>query len=163
MPNDLVLKPSGETSAAGLAEPHPALVPPAAWRVLVVDDNVDAAETLALLLHLSGYVTQTAHDGVQALVVAEALRPDVVVLDIGLPLLSGLEVARRLRQQPAGQRMVLVALTGWGQDEDRRKTKEGGFDAHLVKPVDFAVLTKLLTELLPTEDRPAGVARIANG
>lgn len=148
MPNDLVLKPSGEASAAGLAEPHPPLVPPAAWRVLVVDDNVDAAETLAMLLHLSGYVTQTAHDGVQALVVAEALRPDVVVLDIGLPLLSGLEVARRLRQQPAGQRMVLVALTGWDQAADRWASIAAGFDAHLVKPCGHEQLLQLLPGLL---------------
>ena len=132
-------------------------------RILVVDDNRDSAESLADLLELTGNVTRTAHDGVEAVEAAASFRPNLVLLDLGLPKMNGYEAARTIRNQSWGKAMVLVALTGWGQDEDRRKTKEGGFDAHLVKPVDFAVLAKLLTELLPTEDRPAGVARIANG
>lgn len=146
MANDLLSNGLPEPSARGPAEPR--LGAPAAWRVLVVDDNVDAADTLAMLLHLSGHVTRSAHDGVQALVAAEELWPDVVVLDIGLPLLNGLEVARRLRQQPAGQRMLLVALTGWEDGADRLASKAAGFDAHLVKPCDHEQLLQLLPVLL---------------
>ncbi len=143
--------------AGGPAEPSPTA--PAVWRVLVVDDNVDAADTLAMLFDLSGHVTRTAHDGVQALVVAQELQPDVALLDIGLPLLDGLEVARRLRQQPVGQRMVLVALTGWDEAADRLAAKAAGFDAHLVKPCDHAKLLQLLPALVASRTaagRPHG-------
>jgi PAS domain S-box-containing protein len=118
-----------------------------ARRILIVDDNEDSAESLALLLELAGHETQTAHDGEAALEAAEKLRPDVVLLDIGLPRLSGHEVCRRVRAQPWGQQMILIALTGWGQDEDRRRSEEAGFDGHLVKPVDHAHLTALLDSL----------------
>jgi signal transduction histidine kinase len=113
-------------------------------RILVVDDNRDSAESLAILLKLTGNEIHTAFDGAEALESAVALRPDVVLLDIGLPKMSGYEVARRIREQPWGQSMVLVALTGWGHDEDRQKSRQAGFNAHLVKPVDYAALTKLL-------------------
>jgi PAS domain S-box-containing protein len=120
-------------------------------RVLVVDDNVDAAEALVQLLRISGHDVLEAHDGETALKTAEAFRPDVVLLDIGLPRLSGHEVARRLREQPWGRTPLLVALTGWGQGEDRRKSREAGFDHHLVKPVDLGTLNALLATGLPRE------------
>jgi CheY-like chemotaxis protein len=116
-------------------------------RVLVVDDNVDAAESLAILLKMSGHETSLAYDGESAIETAEAFRPDVVLLDIGLPRLSGHDVARRIREQPWGRKMVLVALTGWGQDKDRRESREAGFDHHLVKPVEVAALRDLFADL----------------
>jgi PAS domain S-box-containing protein len=105
-------------------------------RVLVVDDNVDAAKSIAMILKLSGYDVHCVHDGPSALDAAHAYRPDVVVLDIGLPGMSGYEVAQRLREQPEFKRTPLVAVTGYGQDEDRRLSKEAGIDHHLTKPVD---------------------------
>jgi len=115
-------------------------------RVLVVDDNQDAADTLALLLELMGHESRTAHDGLAALDAAEAFRPQVVLLDIGLPKMNGYDVCRKLREQPWGREAFLVALTGWGQVEDQRKASEAGFDRHLVKPVEESVLQKLLEE-----------------
>src|SRR5262249_1937510 len=95
-------------------------------RILVVDDNEDSADSLGRLLRLKGNDIRTAHDGIEALEAAKAFRPDLVLLDIGLPKLNGYEVARRIRQHPWGRDMVLVALTGWGQDEDRRRSQEAG-------------------------------------
>ena len=118
-----------------------------ARRILVVDDNKDAVESLALLLVIGGQTVATARDGIEALSQFREFFPDVVVLDIGLPGLNGYEVARRIRSMESGRRAVLVALTGWGQDEDRRRTIEAGFDYHLVKPVDFDALTALLASL----------------
>ena len=118
----------------------------AARRILVVDDNRDAAESLALLLQLSGHETHMAHDGLEAVEAAATFKPDVVLLDIGLPKLNGYDVCRRIRQQAGGNGIVLIALTGWGQDEDRRKSQEAGFNGHLVKPVDHSSLTNLLAE-----------------
>ncbi len=115
-------------------------------RVLVVDDNRDAADSLALLLRLLGDEVRTAHDGPGALAAATAFAPEVVLLDLGLPGLDGYEVARRLRQQPQFARALVVAISGWGQDEDRRQSCAAGFDAHLVKPVDLDVLQRLLAE-----------------
>jgi CheY-like chemotaxis protein len=117
-------------------------------RVLIVDDNRDAAGMLAMLLQFSGHETHTAHDGVEAVEAATTLQPDVILLDIGLPRLNGYEAARKIREhQGQSSRPLLVALTGWGQDEDRRRSEEAGFDAHLVKPVDEAALGKLLDDL----------------
>jgi CheY-like chemotaxis protein len=113
-------------------------------RILIVDDNEDGAASLAMLLQFGGHETYAARDGREAIEAAERLRPDAVLLDIGLPGLNGYEVCRRIRQQPWGKGLMLVALTGWGQDEDRRRSKEAGFDAHMVKPVDPEVLLKLL-------------------
>jgi PAS domain S-box-containing protein len=113
-------------------------------RLLVVDDNPDAAESLALLLRLGGHEVHTAHDGQAGVDLARRLRPDVVILDLGLPKLDGLAACRRIREQPWGRDMLLVALTGLGQEEDRQRTREAGFDAHLVKPVDYEALTRLL-------------------
>ncbi len=117
-------------------------------RILVVDDNRDSAQTLAMLLKITGNETRLAHDGLEAVAAATEFRPEVVLLDIGLPKLNGYEVARKIREQPWGESMVLVALTGWGQDEDRQKSKDAGFNGHMVKPVDYAALMKLLAELL---------------
>jgi CheY-like chemotaxis protein len=137
-----------------LADEAPALREPAAGdqpvaasgrlRVLAVDDNMDAASTLALLIQISGHDVRTAHDGPSALAAAQAYRPDVILLDIGLPGLDGYEVAQRLRAMPIGADMVLVALTGYGQDEDRRRSIAAGFDHHLVKPASPQTLMKLL-------------------
>src|SRR5262249_23133689 len=113
-------------------------------RILLVDDNVDAAESLSMLLGLQGHEVRVAHDGQTALRAAEEFQPEVVLLDIGLPRMDGNEVARRLRERPESAGMLLVALTGYGQDEDRRRSQEAGFNAHLLKPVDLAALQGLL-------------------
>src|SRR5262249_51380280 len=120
-------------------------------RFLVVDDNTDAASSLAKLLEITGNETYTAHDGLEAVEAAEEFRPDVVLLDIGLPKMNGYDACRRIREQPWGKGMLLVACTGWGQVDDRRKSQEVGFDHHLIKPVDYAILTKLLAEKQPTQ------------
>ncbi len=126
--------------------PEPAVT--TALRILIVDDNQDAAEMLAMLLKLSGHETHIARDGLEAVEAAARLQPDVILLDIGLPSLNGYEVARRIREQQKQRgRPLLVAITGWGQDEDRRRSEEAGFDAHMVKPVDEAALGKLLVTL----------------
>jgi CheY-like chemotaxis protein len=116
-------------------------------RVLVVDDNVDAATSLAMMLDLMGCETRTAHDGMEALEVGAGFRPDLILLDIGMPRMNGYDTARRMREEAWGRRVVLVALTGWGQDEDRRRSREAGFDAHMTKPIEPATLDKLLAVL----------------
>ena len=136
---------------APAAAPHFDATPVVKRRVLIVDDNKDAAEWLATLLSLSGHETHVALDGVEAMKAAERLLPDAVLLDIGLPRVDGYEVCRRIRQQPWGRDLVIVALTGWGQEEDRQKSREAGFNTHLVKPVDDEVLLNLLASL------PSGV------
>jgi CheY-like chemotaxis protein len=113
-------------------------------RVLVVDDNADAAESLALLLRLSGHQVETAHDGPAALAAARVHRPEVVLLDLGLPGMDGYEVARRLRAETVADDIFLVALTGYGREEDRRRSHAAGFHRHLVKPVAQADLHDLL-------------------
>jgi signal transduction histidine kinase/CheY-like chemotaxis protein/PAS domain-containing protein len=118
-------------------------------RALVVDDNVDSAESLAILLEATGNETRTAHDGMEAIAAAETFKPQVVFLDIGMPRLNGYDTARRIREQPWGRNMVLVAVTGWGQEEDRRRSKEAGFDAHLVKPADYTEVSRLLASTHP--------------
>jgi CheY-like chemotaxis protein len=116
-------------------------------RILVVDDNVDSAQSLALLLQLTGNEVRTAHDGPTALEVAAAFVPDLVLLDIGLPGMNGLDVGRKIRAMPQLRDTVLIAQTGWGQVEDRRRSAEAGFHAHLVKPVDLAALQTMLAAL----------------
>jgi PAS domain S-box-containing protein len=133
-----------EAAAPELPADAPVEAPAKPRRVLIVDDNRDSALSLSMLLELKGCETLTAHDGVEAVEKAAAYKPDVVLLDIGLPRLNGYEACRAIRQQPGGQGVLIVALTGWGQDQDRRKSKEAGFDGHLVKPVDHADLMKLL-------------------
>jgi PAS domain S-box-containing protein len=116
-------------------------------RILVVDDNRDAADTLRLLLRMMGSEVNTAHDGIEAVAAAAEFRPEVVLLDLGLPKLDGYEAARRIRAQEGGAGMFLVALTGWGHEEDRRRSLEAGFDLHMTKPVEFDALRKLLASL----------------
>jgi CheY-like chemotaxis protein len=116
-------------------------------RILVVDDNRDAADTLAALLRKLGNEIKTANNGPTALEAIQAFSPSVVLLDLGMPGMSGYEVARRARDLPGGQECILVAVTGWGQQDDRRRTKEAGFDHHLVKPVEIAVLQDLISEI----------------
>lgn len=120
---------------------------PMQHRILIVDDNRDSADSLAMLLEITNNQTYLAHDGVEALEAIEKYRPKVVLLDIGLPKLDGHEVCRRVREQPWGKDVVIVALTGWGQEDDRRKSQEAGFNGHLVKPVDYEKLLELLSTL----------------
>jgi CheY-like chemotaxis protein len=115
-----------------------------ARRVLVVDDNTDAAATLDLLLKSLGHETCVVHDGFQALRKAAEFRPEVVLLDIGMPGLDGYEVARRLRALKSERPLRIVAITGWGQEADRTRSREAGFDVHLVKPVDPNLLTSVI-------------------
>ncbi|MBC7625224.1 MAG: response regulator, partial [Aeromicrobium sp.] len=124
--------------------------PTACLRILVADDNLDAAESLAMLLTLEGNETRMAHDGLEALDVAATFRPDVMLLDIGMPKLNGYEVCRRIRQEAWGKSIVVIALTGWGQEDDKRRSLSAGVDSHLIKPVDYAALKKLLTAVTET-------------
>ena len=117
-------------------------------RVLVVDDNIDAADTVAMFLRIDGHVVLTARDGQEALDCTTAFAPDVVVLDIGLPMLDGYAVARRLREMPATREALLIALTGYGQQGDQRRAREAGFDRHLVKPADPGALCEAISQWL---------------
>jgi signal transduction histidine kinase/ActR/RegA family two-component response regulator len=138
-----------------LAEAVPSATPPVAaapaartpHRVLVVDDNRDAANSLARLLRLKGHDVRIAHDGVEAVAAAAELRPELVLCDLGMPKQNGYEVARRIREQPWGRDVLLVAVTGWGQEEFRQRSKEAGFDDHLVKPVDVEAFNQILASL----------------
>jgi signal transduction histidine kinase/CheY-like chemotaxis protein len=118
-------------------------------RILVVDDNRDGAESLVEMLRLLGNEVLTAHDGLQAIERAGQFRPDVILMDIGMPLLNGLEATRRIREQAWGSTMKVIAVTGWGQDADRERSRTAGCDGHLVKPVGLADLQRLLAELRP--------------
>src|SRR5688572_33246849 len=120
---------------------------PRRFRILVVDDNHDSALSLAMMLSIMGHDTKTAHDGESAVETAEAFQPQVILLDIGLPKLNGYEVAQRIREQPWGVSMYLIAVTGWGQDEDRQRSSEVGLNVHMVKPVEPAALEQLLAGL----------------
>ena len=132
-------------STDGAEEANTLLPAPAVpRRILVVDDNVDVVETTTMLLSLSGHAVHSAKDGLQALQAAAQFRPEVVLLDIGLPLMDGYEVARRLRQMPEMAGALLVALTGYGQQGDRQRGKEAGFDAHMLKPVDPHALARVI-------------------
>ncbi|HKA60141.1 MAG TPA: ATP-binding protein [Gemmatimonadales bacterium] len=124
--------------------PEPRLRPTQRRRVLIVDDNHDSADSLAMLLKLSGHETRVAYDGEQALGEAASYQPDCILLDVGMPKLNGYEACRRIRAQRWGQAATIIALTGWGQEDDRRKSREAGFDRHLIKPVDEGLLMKAL-------------------
>jgi len=117
------------------------------WRILVVDDNEDAAETLAAVLQMSGHTTKTCHSGLAAIDEVGSFAPEIVLLDIGLPGIDGYEVARRVRRMPGGADLLLVAVTGWGGENDRKRTREAGFDGHLTKPVEFERLESVLAQL----------------
>jgi two-component system, OmpR family, response regulator len=113
-------------------------------RVLLVDDNADSSEPLSLLLQTRGHETRISTDGEEAIALADDFRPDCVVLDLGLPRMDGYEVARRLRERPYGAEIVLVALTGWAGKDVRTKAAEAGFDYHLVKPVNWEELERIV-------------------
>ncbi len=127
---------------------------PRVRRILVADDFPQAAETLAQLLRQEGYEVQTARDGLEAIRAAEHCHPEVIVLDLAMPELNGYDAARKIRQEPWGKDVVLIALTGWGQQRDRHRTKEAGFDAHLTKPVKYEAILDLL-EKIPDRKRPS--------
>ncbi len=132
------------TSAAEL-EPAPALTTSTqARRILVADDNEDSAESLSTMLELLGHKVEMAHDGADAVEVAKTFLPELVFLDLGMPRMNGYDAARLIRSLPGCNGVVLVALTGWGQEEDKRRSQEAGFDFHIVKPIDFTVVEKLL-------------------
>jgi CheY-like chemotaxis protein len=136
-----VVAAAGPLSADGVEEPA---APKSSLRILIVDDNRDAADSLGMLLRIMGNDTRTAYDGQEGVDVAGEFWPDVMLLDIGLPKLNGHEACRRIRGRPWGKKVVLIAMTGWGQEEDRRLSHEAGFDYHMVKPVDPQELMKLL-------------------
>jgi PAS domain S-box-containing protein len=141
----IVRLPLLDEAAAPIPKPEKAMTGQlGGYRVLVADDNVDSAMSLAMLLRLMGNEVHTAHDGMQAVAVASELQPDLALLDIGMPKLNGYETCQRIREQSGGRKVMLVALTGWGQDEDIRRSHLAGFDRHLVKPVEPSALEKLL-------------------
>jgi CheY-like chemotaxis protein len=125
-------------------ESEPPRAVPRGQRILIADDNRDAADSLAVMLRIVGHEVRTAYDGVQAIDLAEAFRPGLALLDIGMPRMNGYDAAKRIRGQPFGRDVVLVALTGWGQPEDKHRSQLAGFDHHLVKPVDPSILERLL-------------------
>jgi CheY-like chemotaxis protein len=125
--------------------PGPVAVPGNLRKILVVDDNVDAANTLEALLDMDGFAVTTAYNGVAAVAAAEINRPDVVVMDIGMPGMNGYDAARLIRQQPGNENVILIALTGWGQATDKTRASLAGFDHHLVKPVDYDQLMSCLS------------------
>jgi CheY-like chemotaxis protein len=128
------------------APPGPAIAATRGRRVLVVDDNTDAADTTALLLQAADCVVRTAYDGGQALRELASFMPDVVLLDLGMPGLDGVEVGRRIRALPSGASIKMIAVTGWGQEESRKRTRLAGFDAHVVKPVNPDALLRMVLE-----------------
>lgn len=145
----LVRLPVAVDGVAGSANPSDEFVKPSGKRrILVVDDNRDSATSLATLLRLTGDDISLAHDGLEAIEAAAAKRPDVILLDIGMPGLNGFEACRRIRENAWAEKICIIAVTGWGQEEDRRKSAEAGFDAHLVKPINHAELTTLLASNL---------------
>jgi CheY-like chemotaxis protein len=112
--------------------------------ILIADDNEDAAATMAMVLRIDGHDVTTARDGLEALEIAERLRPEAIVLDLGMPRLDGYATARRMRERPWGRGACLIALSGWGQEEDKRRATEAGFDEHLTKPVDPAQVAAVI-------------------
>jgi PAS domain S-box-containing protein len=130
-------------------EPAVNVAPSYRARILVADDNRDAADTLSMILELDGHEVRTAYDGMEALQVAEQFAPQIALLDIGMPNLDGYQTARRIRERPWGSAMLLVALTGWGQEQDRRQATEAGFNCHLVKPVDPQTIGALIEQMKP--------------
>jgi len=117
--------------------------------VLIVDDNHDAALTMSLVIRRRGHTVEVAHDGLEALEKLPVFRPDIVLMDIGMPHLNGYDACARMRVLPEGKGITIVALSGWGQDEDRRRSEEAGFDQHIVKPVDRATLERVIAGSKP--------------
>lgn len=146
-------RPRGRRAPAELVTATPTEAPPRSAsrarlppkrRVLIADDNVDAADAMGMYLEALGAEVRTAYDGEGAIQIAREFKPDLVLLDIGMPTLDGYEVARRMRREPWSRAITLVALTGWGREEDRVRSREAGFDGHLVKPVNEAALEQLV-------------------
>lgn len=142
--------PAGQAVGDERGQEGPALPSMPSRRVLVVDDNVDAAESAAVLLRLWGHEVRTVHDGLSVLQAVREFGPEVILLDIGLPGMTGYEVARQLRAEPGFEPLVLAAMTGYGQDEDRRRSREAGFDVHLIKPLDPLKLEALIASSHPS-------------
>jgi CheY-like chemotaxis protein len=142
-----VMLPRAEGPERAAAPVPPRHVRGSSLKILVVDDNRDAADGLAKMLELLGHVPAVAYDGPEALDTAEREPPDVILLDIGLPSMNGYEVARRVRDRPWGRQVLLVAQTGWGKEQDKRRAADAGFDHHLIKPLDAGQLVQLLTEV----------------
>lgn len=140
----LPLVPAKSAEAAIDTQPQPAL-PAGACRVLIAEDNTDAAEMMRVMLCFGGHEVKVATDGVQAVAIAETVKPDIAFIDIGMPRMDGYEAARRIRQR-LGKRITLVALTGWGQEEDKSRAREAGFDHHLTKPAEPEMLERLITD-----------------
>jgi PAS domain S-box-containing protein len=140
-PGALIETAPASEAAGSVAQPSPSS---RALRVLIADDSRDSAESLGMLLELSGHEVHLTHDGLEALAVAAAKRPDVALLDIGMPGMNGYEVAAGIRREPWGSRMTLIAITGWGQEEEKRMARAAGFDHHLTKPMDSVVLESIL-------------------
>jgi PAS domain S-box-containing protein len=122
-------------------------------RILVAEDNRDSAISMSMMLRLVGNDVRTAHDGIEAVAVAKAFRPDVILMDVGMPRLNGYDATRRIREQPWGKGITIIALTGWGQERDKVRSTESGCDGHIVKPVDFPTLERLLTDLKTGKSR----------
>jgi two-component system CheB/CheR fusion protein len=138
----LVLGNSVQTASSPESTPVPTEA--LALRLLVVDDNVDSADSLAMLLEMNGHELEVANNGADALEKAQHIRFDMIFLDLGMPEMDGIETAKRLRLLPNGNEIFLVALTGWGQEKDRERTRGAGFDWHLVKPVESDVFIEVL-------------------
>jgi PAS domain S-box-containing protein len=147
----VVLPPREEEDAGVIA--GDAAISAVRCRILVADDNEDAATSLATLLGMFGHDIRTANDGAEAVEVAAEFKPQVILLDIGMPKLNGYDACRRVRAEPWGQDALMIALTGWGQEEDKRRSREAGFDHHLVKPVDTSLLIKLVASCNPPVDK----------
>ena len=130
-------------------------------RILVVDDNDDQAHSLGMLLHLLGHETQLAYDGSSAVEAAESFAPDIALIDIGIPGINGYEVARRLREMPHMADTVLVAQTGWGNEDDRARSREAGFNHHLLKPLDLAEVQRILSASVSLNSRKASNPGVA--
>jgi CheY-like chemotaxis protein len=143
------VEPPQESAGAqdGAAEGGETALPAHCYKILVVDDNEDSARSMALLLKFEGHEVRMAHDGPETLRIAREFRPRIVLLDIGLPGMNGYEVARKLREDPPVENVLLIALTGYGREEDRRRSREAGFDYHLTKPVDYDALNALVGSL----------------
>jgi CheY-like chemotaxis protein len=160
MGSEFVIRlPLTEKPASTAARKETAAVPKTgqtARRILVVDDNRDSADSLAMVLRLMGHDVETAYDGMTAVEAAAQRRPDVVLLDLGMPRMNGYDTCRRIREQDWGREMVVIAQTGWGQEEDRSRTEQAGFNGHLTKPPDLALLTRMLSEVAAgSRSRPA--------
>jgi CheY-like chemotaxis protein len=143
----------GEVSAASPGNASPPAARGSRRRVLVVDDLRDSADALALMLEMDGHEVRTAYDGAEAARAAMEFQAEVVLLDIGMPILNGYDAARRIREQCGSQEILLIAITGWGHEENRRRTKEAGFDLHLVKPIEPDLLRQVMASAASTASR----------